>query len=58
MSDAEELKCMHCGAPAEYICGTCGESAICEAEDDPYCPSCGDEDGFWDEYMPKHAAKK
>lgn len=58
MSNTDRPNCMHCGEPAEYICGSCEESAICEAEDDPYCPNCGQEDGVWEEYKPKRSSKK
>ncbi|MFX0085569.1 MAG: hypothetical protein ACFFAU_07840 [Candidatus Hodarchaeota archaeon] len=49
MSNKDRPKCMHCGNPADYICANCGKYAICEDEEDDYCPKCGEENGFWTE---------
>ena len=59
-SDAERPKCMHCSNPAELVCKNCGESAICDNENDEYCPKCGEETGKWVEWKPgkKAGAKK
>jgi hypothetical protein len=46
---SDRPKCMHCGKPADYICSNCKQNAICEDEEDDFCPKCGAEQGYWDE---------
>ena len=49
MAKDVKLKCYVCGNRADYVCANCGKKAICEDEEDEFCPECGSESGFWDE---------